>query len=315
MKCFVSLLGRSHVPCIPKNTRWKQNATTVAGGNGEGNGLNQLSWPCGMYVDNDQTIYVPDTKNHRIVEWKKGASVGRVVAGGNGPGNRNDQLDHPVKVLIDEESDSFIISDRDNHRVVRWPRRNGTSGQIIISNINCEGLALNNNGDLFVANAAKHEVRQWKKGEQDARLVAGGHGYGNGPNQLTRPYYLFLDEDQSVYTSDEDNDRVMKWDRGVEEGIVVAGGNDRGSKTSQFHRPCGLIVDQRETIYIADLGNDRVMRWYKGSSDGSVIVGENGRGTEENQFNEPVELSFDQENNLYVVDRWNHRVQKFEVDV
>jgi hypothetical protein len=36
-------------------SRWVQNALTVAGGNEEGNKLNQLSSPYGMFVDDNQT--------------------------------------------------------------------------------------------------------------------------------------------------------------------------------------------------------------------------------------------------------------------
>ncbi len=61
---------------------------TVAGGNGWGKRLNQLNYPRSMYVDENQTVYVADRWNHRIVEWKKGATSGEVVAGGNGGGNR-----------------------------------------------------------------------------------------------------------------------------------------------------------------------------------------------------------------------------------
>ena len=40
----------------------------MAGGNGKGNRINQLFEPWGLYVDDDQTIYVADRLNHRIVE-------------------------------------------------------------------------------------------------------------------------------------------------------------------------------------------------------------------------------------------------------
>ncbi|CAF4449399.1 unnamed protein product, partial [Adineta steineri] len=37
-----------------------------------------------IYVDDDdQTIYIADYDNHRIVEWIHGAEYGQVVAGGN----------------------------------------------------------------------------------------------------------------------------------------------------------------------------------------------------------------------------------------
>ncbi len=59
----------------------------MAGGNGQGNGNNQLSNPYGLYIDDDQTIYSADQSNHRIIEWKWNATSGQVVAGGNEKGN------------------------------------------------------------------------------------------------------------------------------------------------------------------------------------------------------------------------------------
>ena len=58
-----------------------QNGFTVAAGNGKGSQLNQLNCPTGIYVDDDQTIYIADRLNHRIVEWKSGTTSGNVVAG------------------------------------------------------------------------------------------------------------------------------------------------------------------------------------------------------------------------------------------
>jgi hypothetical protein len=112
----------------------------VAAGNGSGNGLNQLYNPFGLYVADNQTVYVADYYNNRIVEWKNDATSGQVVAGGNGQGSGNDQLNNPRDVIVDEENDSLIICDTGNKRVVRWPRRNGTSGETIISDIDCYGL-------------------------------------------------------------------------------------------------------------------------------------------------------------------------------
>ncbi|CAF5114008.1 unnamed protein product, partial [Rotaria sp. Silwood1] len=124
--CFISVPLRASSIDIHPSAKWAQNGITVAGGNGNGSETNQLNWPYGLYVDDDQTIYVADCYNHRIVEWKSGATNGKVVAGRNGSGNGADQLNYPFDVIIDKESDSFIISDGANNRVVRWPRRNGT---------------------------------------------------------------------------------------------------------------------------------------------------------------------------------------------
>jgi sugar lactone lactonase YvrE len=67
---------------IHSNTKWKQNAITIAGGNGKGNGLNQVCHSYGIYIDaDDQTTYITDWGNHRIVAWKCGSKNAQIVAG------------------------------------------------------------------------------------------------------------------------------------------------------------------------------------------------------------------------------------------
>jgi sugar lactone lactonase YvrE len=309
----VSPLRGSSIDIHP-HAKWQQNGLTVAGGNGRGNGINQLSDPLGLYVDDDQTVYIADQLNHRIVEWKWGATSGQVVAGGNRQGSGTRQLANPYDVIVDKERDSLIICDWLNHRVVRWPRRNGTSGVTIISNISCTGLTMDENGSLYVSDEKKHEVRRYQRGESEGTVVAGGNGSGNRLDQLSSPQYVFVDRDHSVYVSDRGNHRVMKWVEGAKQGIVVAGGQGQGNGLTQLDYPYGVIVNQVGTVYVAEWGNDRIMRWVKGATQGSVIVGGNGRGGQSNQLNGPFSLSFDRHGNLYVVDNAYHRVQKFNID-
>ena len=267
-----------------------------------------------MYVDDEQTIYVADFENYRIVEWKEGATSGRVVAGGNGFGNGAHQLNFPYDVIVDKERDSLIISDYANSRVVRWPRRNGTSGETIISNIVCVGLTMDESGSLYVVDRVKDEVRRYGTADTTGTLVAGGNGRGSRLDQLSFPYYVFVDRDHSVYVSDYDNHRVMKWEEGAKEGVVVAGGQGSGNSSSQLTGPQGVVVDQMGTVYVIDQWNHRIMRWAKGDTQGKVIAGGNGGGGQPNQLYVPVGLSFDRHGNLYVADEYNLRVQKFNIE-
>ena len=174
---FFFILGSSPFKSnIHHNTTWIQNGFTIAGGNGKGNELNQLNEPYGMYIDDDQDIYVADYKNDRIVEWKCGATNGQVVAGGKGKGNQTNQLNGPTDVIVDNERNNLIICDSGNRRVVRWPRKNGTNGETIISNIDCRRLTMDNNGDLYISDKGKHEVRRWRVNDTCGTLVAGGNG-------------------------------------------------------------------------------------------------------------------------------------------
>ncbi|CAF3894376.1 unnamed protein product [Rotaria sordida] len=72
-----------------------KNGTIVAGGNGDGVGLNQFKWPTYIFVDQQETVYVSDTDNHRVMKWNKGAKEGIVVAGGQGHGKTLTQLWNP----------------------------------------------------------------------------------------------------------------------------------------------------------------------------------------------------------------------------
>ncbi|CAF4557187.1 unnamed protein product [Rotaria socialis] len=311
-KIYLKVEGMSN---IPANAKWTQDGITVAGGNGKGSATNQLSSPWGLFFDDDQTVVIADHGNQRIIQWKKDDTTnGQVVAGGKGKGNELNQLKWPTDVLINEETDSLIICDYGNRRVVRWSRHsNAIQGEILIDNIDCFGLSIDDQRYLYVSDHKKHEVRRYQLGDKNGTLVAGGNGEGANLNQLHQPRHLFVDRQQNVYISDWQNHRVMKWHKGSKEGIIVAGGHGNGNALTQLSSPHGLFVDTLGALYVTDTMNDRVMRWPQGVKQGTVIAGGNGREAGANQFNQPVCLSFDRHGNLYVVDRLNNRVQRFSI--
>ncbi|CAF1032517.1 unnamed protein product [Rotaria sordida] len=274
------------IPNIPVDARWVQNGMTAAGGHGWGHATNQLKYPYGLFVDDDQTMVIADYDNHRIIQWKMDDTNGQVVAGGNGRGNRLDQLNNPTDVLIDKETNSLIICDLGNRRVVRWSRRSGTTQrEILLDNIACRGLAMDDQRYLYISDYDKDEVRRYQIGDKNGTIVAGGNGSGDSLNQLHEPTYIFVDQQQNIYVSEYENHRVMKWNKGAKEGIVVAGGQGEGNALTQLWYPNGLFVDTLGTLYVADSGNHRLMCWRKGAKQGTVIVGGNGKGAGANQFN------------------------------
>ncbi|CAF1237822.1 unnamed protein product [Adineta steineri] len=296
----------------PKWDKWKQNAITVAGGNEEGEELDQLHSPHGIFIDKNKNIFIADFGNDRIVEWKHNAKEGQIIAGGHDEGDRIDQLNGPIDVIVDQENHSIIIADQVNRRVIQWLNQNQ---QILIHNFDCYGLAMDKHGFLYVNDYMKNEVRRWKMGEynNEGIVVAGGNGEGDQLNQLDCPSFIFVDEEQSVYVSDSNNHRVMKWRKDAKEGRVVAGGNGGGRNLNQLSNPQGIFVDDLGQIYVADSGNHRIMRWCEGKEEGEIIVGGNGQGNQSNQLIGPAGLSFADEGNLYVADHWNRRIQKFEI--
>ncbi|CAF4849034.1 unnamed protein product [Rotaria sp. Silwood1] len=263
---------------IPARAKWKQNGVTIVGDARECNDIDQIYWPVDLFVHDDETIIFTDWANDRVVRCNITSKNIEVVAGGNRTGSRLDQLNRPIDVLMDKTTNSLIICDRGNRRVIRQSYHHGiTKTEILVNNVDCRGLAMDDQGLLYIADYRKHVVKRYRIGDQNETIVAGGNGKGNGLHQLNKPRYLFIDKHQSIYVSDNGNHRVMKWSKYAEKGIIVAGGRGKGSLLTQLSFPYGLFVDALGTVYVADSRNDRVMRWSKDAKYGTTVVGGNGR--------------------------------------
>lgn len=289
------------------------DSVTVAGVTGAGDALNQLRNPWGLYVDDDQTVYVADCSNHRIMVYNHGVTTGRVLFSHNAKEEQQTQLNGPKDLTIDKTNKSFIISDYNNERIVRWCLQSNAKVETIVSNTRCHGLAIDDRGFLYVVDENKHEVRRYKMGENQGTIVAGGNGQGHGLNQLSNPTYIFVDKKYSVFVSDTNNHRVMKWREGAKYGTIVAGSQSQGDGLNQLSYPYGIVVDALGTLYVADCLNNRIMSWIQGHTEGSVFVGGRIPGTQLNELCGPVGLSLDVQGNLYVSESRNNRVRRFNI--
>jgi DNA-binding beta-propeller fold protein YncE len=102
--------------------KWVEGAKqgiVVAGGQGYGNGLTQLSYPEGVVVDPLGTVYVADRENARIMRWVKGATEGSVIVGRNGGGGQSNQLSYPFGLSFDRHGNLYVV-DFGNHRVQKF---------------------------------------------------------------------------------------------------------------------------------------------------------------------------------------------------
>ncbi|CAF4471209.1 unnamed protein product [Didymodactylos carnosus] len=141
----------------------------VAGGNGSGNRLDQLSYPQYVFVDRDHSVYVSDWGNDRVMKWVEGAKQGIVVAGDQGQGNGLTQLSNPWGVIVDQLG-TVYVADRGNHRIMRWSRGatkgsvivggNGAGGQSNQLNVPI-GLSFDRHGNLYVVDNGNRRVQKF----------------------------------------------------------------------------------------------------------------------------------------------------------
>ncbi|CAF0832458.1 unnamed protein product [Adineta steineri] len=292
---------------ICENARWHQNGITVAGGNGAGLGLHQLTYPIGFFLDHNGSVYIVDGSN-RIVKWIRGTSCGIAIVD-NYQASSNNDLIKKIRSVVITKNETMFICDQDNRQVQRW-FKNDYSGQSVVTNIPCSGLALDDEESLYVSHDRGDRITKWPGG----KIVAGGNGLGNSLKQISSDGYFFVDQDKSVIVADIYNHRVMKWPVDNTEGILIAGGNGHGSGLKQLNTPIASIMDQMGRIYVLDNNNNRVVRWSQNATSGTVIVGGKGNGDGKDQLSGPLDLQFDHYGNLYVLDTNNHRVQVFPID-
>ncbi|CAF1158285.1 unnamed protein product, partial [Rotaria magnacalcarata] len=91
----------------------------IAGGQGYGNAVTQLHYPNGLFVDTLGTLYVADTRNHRVMRWTQGANQGTVIVVGNGPGAGVNQFNFPTGLSFDRYGNLYV-ADWGNNRVQRF---------------------------------------------------------------------------------------------------------------------------------------------------------------------------------------------------
>ena len=161
---------------IIEKTRWSTDARTVAGGRGRGAAEKQLHLPFSLDNDDQESLFVADTDNHRIVRWKSRVTQGKISGGGKGRGSRTDQLERVRAVLIDRMNTFLLISEEKHRRVMQWSlkqrRRDDDEGETIISNFVSLGLATHDEGSLYVSDSKRNEVCRYE--DRDAEEGSGG---------------------------------------------------------------------------------------------------------------------------------------------
>ncbi len=291
---------------------------TVAGGNGNGNGANQLAYPDFIFVDAAGNIYVSDEGNNRVQKWPPGATSGVTVAGGNGVGAGPDQLNGPFGIFVDKQGTLYVV-DEGNNRVQKWPS-GATSGSTVAGGNGTGsgpdqffvpvGIYVDEQGNLYVSDEGNNRVQKWPPGATSGSTVAGGNGKGNGAGQLDFPEGVYVDGSGNLYVADANNYRVQKWAPGATSGITVAGGNGPGAGANQLY-PDGIYVEGNGNIYIADSYNNQIQKWAPGATSGITVAGGNGKGSAANQFSGSGDVRLDNNGNIYICDNRNNRVQEW----
>jgi len=204
--------------------KWAPGATsgtTVAGQSDgtHGDGDDELYYPYGIFVDDNENVYVSDAGNNRVQKWAPGATSGATVAGDGTSGSSASQLSYPAGIYLDN-SGNVYVSDRFNNRVQEWApgatsgatvAGDGTNGSSASQFSYPTGIYVDGNGDIYITDYANSRVQEWAPGATSGTTVAGIGGSGLGPSQLSYPQDVFVDGSRNIYVADASNNRVQEF--------------------------------------------------------------------------------------------------------
>ena len=237
------------------------NGRIVAGGNGQGNGLDQLDLPRDVIIDRENNdLIVADSGNRRVMRYSR-------------------HSDSPPEIVIDgiscsrlamHEDGTLYVSDSKKNEVRRW-KKGETQGTVVaggngegkqLDQLDCPTyLFVDDDHTLYISDSYNHRVMKWVEGAKEGIVVAGGNGCGDRLTHLSHPRGVMVDQLGRIYVADWQNHRVVRWYEGEKEGTIVVGGNGEGQEKNQLYGPFGLSFDGEGNLYVADCFNHRIEKF------------------------------------------------------
>jgi uncharacterized protein (TIGR03663 family) len=180
--------------------------------------------------------------------------------------------------------------------VAVWGSEGSGRGQFVEP----RGLAVDQNGNLFVADTKNNRVQKLSPNGE----VLGVWGtQGEAPGQFKDPHGIAVAPDGSVYVADTWNHRIQQFDNN---GTYIRHWTEPG-----FWGPRAVAVSAEGNVYVADTGNKRISSFTR---DGKELETWGTDGSAPKQFIEPVGVAVTDNDEIIVCDTGNRRLQAFLSD-
>ena len=219
-------------------------------------------------------VYVLDKDNYRIVRWLKNGSNPVIVAGINGStGTALNQISWSYFIFVDQYANLYV-SDTNNHRVLLFnsTSSSGSNGRVIAGDgtgassgsqlNNPNGIFVDGNGTLYIADLRNHRIQRWYRGAGSGSRVAGDGTNGSSLSQLFFPTSVFVDSNEYIYVTQLKYSRVTRWTVNATFGVCIAGCTGvSGVGPNQLSGAQSLAFDSCGSLYVSDQGNHRVQKF------------------------------------------------------
>ena len=170
------------------------------------------------------------------------------------------------------------------------------------------GLAIDSQGNLYVADIFNHRVQKF---DPDGNFLGQVGGNGEDEGQFNEPWGIAVDLEGNLWVADTFNHRIQKFDPDL--NFLLAFGFGVSSQVDPepegFWGPRDVAIDAEGNIWVADTGTGRVVKY---STEGSFLQAFGGMGSGLGQFLELTSIEIAPSGDIFVADSGNRRVQRFD---
>jgi sugar lactone lactonase YvrE len=260
-----------------------------------------LNNPTGLAFDSSGNLWVADSGNNRMLEFKAPFTTGEaasLVIGqtdftSSGSATTSTGLFYPSAVVFDS-SGNLWVADSGNNRILEFeaPFTTGEAASLLIGQPdltssssattstglnNPTGLAFDSSGNFWVADQYNNRVIEFKApfttGEA-ASLVIGQTDFTSGipevaSSGLAYPSAVAFDSSGNLWVADQYNNRVLEFTAPFTTGkaaSLVIGQTDFTSSgfattSTGLNSPSAVAFDSSGNLWVADSGNERVLEF------------------------------------------------------
>ena len=298
-----------------------------------------LNGPGAVALDRNGILYVAELSAPRVRAIDLTTLALTTVAGTGVQGSSGDggaasaaRMTALRGLLIDTDGLSLYVADygAGNVRYIDTSDRistvvggnNGDGYTAELAHVVPEGLAWDNNGNLYIADTNNHRVRRMgTNGMVDTVAGTGVAGY-NGDNILAKqanlnsPLGVAVDGAGNLYIADQFNQRVRRVDAVSKQISTIVGNGIAGQAGVSY--PAGLRIAPDGGVLIADNGNNRVLKWtLQGGAVSVAGTGQSGFGGDGGLatsalLSNPLDVDVDAFGNMYIADNSNCRIRRVD---
>ncbi len=180
----------------------------------------------------------------------------------------------------------------------------------------CAGIYVTSTGDIFVADSNARRVVKWSANATSGVLVAGGNGYGSGPDQFSMISNIFVDEIHDIlYVVDTPNRRIQKYTNGSPNGTTVIGGGPStvfSDVMSEYIVPFSVLVDKMGNVLVGE--ENRITKWTPDFKSHLIVRTLDNTNHKVSLINTewPRLMTFDKLENLYIFEESHGQVIRFK---